>query len=140
MNYWWRRNDKLFMFNSTATNGAYNTTGEDTTKLEATGGTERWRRAMQTDNGMSHGRATLTDILEKREVRLGLIEAINLKLAFSSEAEQLEVEALSNRALDHKCGFDRKHRLMIYALALAPDQVSWSFKLRERIHRLLHQH
>jgi hypothetical protein len=95
---------------------------------------------MQPDSGVSDERATLTDMLEKREVRLGLIEAINAKLAFSNEDEQLKVEALSNRALDPKCGFDRKHRLMIYALALAPDQVGWVFKLRERFHRLVHHH
>jgi hypothetical protein len=59
---------------------------------------------------------------------------------FISEQEQFEVEILSNRALHPQCDFDRKHRLMLYALALAPDQVSWSFKLRERIHRLLHGH
>jgi hypothetical protein len=82
----------------------------------------------------------LSGILEKREVLQALREAINSKLAFCTEQEYLEVEALSNRAFNPHCTFDRKHRLMIYALALAPDQVDWSFKLRERVHRLIHRH
>jgi hypothetical protein len=76
----------------------------------------------------------LTEILQKREVLLGLKEAINQSLVYSSEKEQLKVDVLSHRALHPQCSFDRKHRLMIFALALAPDQVSWIFKLRERIH------
>jgi hypothetical protein len=86
---------------------------------------------------MSDGGQTLAEILEKQEVLLGLKEAINTKLAFCSEEEQAKIESLSNRALHSQCSFDRKHRLMIYALALAPDQVDWIFKIRERLHRLL---
>jgi hypothetical protein len=89
---------------------------------------------------MSEEPPTLTEILQKREVLLGLKEAINQSLVYSSEEKQLKVEALSNRALHPECSFDFKHQLMIYALALAPEQVSWIFKLRERIHRLLCHH
>jgi hypothetical protein len=89
---------------------------------------------------MSDEQPTLDDIIERRDVLLGLKEAIAIRLAYTSGKEELEVEALSNRAIHPQCEFDRKHRLMIYALALAPDQVSWSFKLREKIHRLLHNH
>jgi hypothetical protein len=83
---------------------------------------------------------TLDEIIERRDILLGLKQAIDVRLAFISEEEQLEVETLSNRAPHSQCDFDRKHRLMLFALALAPDQVSWSFKLRERIHRLLQGH
>ena len=90
---------------------------------------------------MSNDRAALDDILQEGEVLLGLQEAINTRLACSGSVdEQLAVESLSNRALHPQCSFDKKHRLMIYALALAPDQISWSFKLRERLHRFLHNH
>ena len=87
---------------------------------------------------MPDKRPTLTEILEKREILAGLKEAINQRLVYCSEDERLIVEALSNRALQPVCGWDRKHRLMLYALALAPDHVSRIFKLRERVHRLLY--
>ena len=89
---------------------------------------------------MSDIRNRLNEILEKPEVVLGLKQVANIRLAFCSEEEQFEVEALTQRALHPQCSFDREHRLMLYALAVAPDQVSWSFRLRERIHRLLHKH
>lgn len=93
---------------------------------------------MRKAKDMPDGRSKLNDILEKPEVVLGLKEAINRRLAFCSEEEYLEVEGLSKRALNPQCSFDREYRLMIYALALAPDQVDWIFKLRERLHRLIH--
>jgi hypothetical protein len=89
---------------------------------------------------MSDIRDRLNEVLEKREVVFALKEVANIRLAFCSEEEQLEVEALTQRALHPQCAFDREHRLMLYALAVAPDQVGWSFRLRERIHRLLHKH
>jgi hypothetical protein len=89
---------------------------------------------------MLHERPTLAEILDKREIQLGLKEAIHQRLVYSSEEEALKVEALSRRALNPRCDFDRKHRLMICALALAPDQVGWIFKLQERIHRLFCHH
>jgi hypothetical protein len=89
---------------------------------------------------MSDQQPIVSEFLEKREVLLGLKEAIYTRIANSSEEAQCKIEDLSNRALHPQCRFDRKHRLMIYALAVAPDQVSWSFKLRERLHRLLHKH
>jgi hypothetical protein len=89
---------------------------------------------------MSDIPAALDAILEKREVLLGLKEAVNVRLAYCTEEERSRVEDLSNRALRPQCTFDREHRLMLYALALAPDQVGWSFKLQEGLHRLLHKH
>jgi hypothetical protein len=86
---------------------------------------------------MSSNQVTLNHILEKKEVLLSLKEAVKVRLAYSNEDEQMDVESLSNRALYPQCSFDRRHRLMILALALAPDQVTWSFRLREKLHRLI---
>lgn len=87
---------------------------------------------------MPDERPTLSEILEKGEILLGLKEAIHQRLVYCTEDERLIVEALSNRILQPACSWDRKHRLMLYALALAPDHVSRIFKLRERVHRLLY--
>jgi hypothetical protein len=89
-----------------------------------------------TGKGMSYKRPTLTELLEKREILLELNETIDKRLVYCSEEEALRVEALKKRALYPECNFARKHRLMLYALAVAPDRVSWIFKLRERIHRI----
>jgi hypothetical protein len=82
---------------------------------------------------------SLDQILKKQEVIVGLKEIVWTRLLFCSERERSEVEALSGRALNPQCSFDREHRLMLYALAVAPDQVGWSFKLKERVHRLFHK-
>ncbi len=92
-----------------------------------------------TGKSIADQRPTLTEILEKSEILLELKQAINQRLVYCSEEEWLKVETLSNRVLEPACKWDRKHRLMLYALAVAPDQVSWIFKLRERVHRLLHR-
>jgi hypothetical protein len=77
---------------------------------------------------------------EKLQALLSLKESIEARLGNISKEEQMEVEALSKRAITPQCAFDRKHREEIYALALFPDTVSWFFKLRERLHRLIHHH
>jgi hypothetical protein len=64
--------------------------------------------------------------------------AIKERITNVSNEEQREIDALIQRALEPQCGFDRKHARLLYALALVPDHVSWYLKLRERIHRLLH--
>ncbi len=87
---------------------------------------------------MSFERITLNEILEDREILQGLREAVQRRLAFSDETEHEKVHALTNRAMHPECSFDRKHRLMLCALALAPEEVGWAFKLRERIHRVLY--
>jgi hypothetical protein len=88
---------------------------------------------------MPDAMARLNAIFEKREVRFGLRETVIKRLSYSSEEEQLEGEGLLNRALNPQCSFDRKNQLMLCALAVCPDQVGWSFKLRERLHRLFHE-
>jgi hypothetical protein len=82
----------------------------------------------------------LDDLLEQRDRLLRLQAAIEERLSKATEQEKLEVEALSKRAISHKCAFDRKHRKQLYQLALFPNSVGWGFKLRERLHRLLHDH
>jgi hypothetical protein len=87
---------------------------------------------------MSEARSSLHEILDMREVQLGLQEAILQRLACSCDEEHARVQGLWLRARHPECKFDRKHRMMIYALALAPDQTGWVFKLQERLHRLLY--
>jgi hypothetical protein len=74
---------------------------------------------------------------EKEEASLK--EAVNEALAYCNEEERSQREALLNRALHPQCDFDRGHRLMLYALALVPEQVSWGFKVREAVHSLFHK-
>ena len=81
------------------------------------------------------------DQIEQRiEALTRLKEDIEKRLANASDEEKIEVEALSKRALSPQCSFDRKHREQLYALALYPETVNWYFKLRERLHRLVHHH
>lgn len=82
----------------------------------------------------------LNDLLERRDTLLRLQDAIKERLSTATEQEKLEIEALSKRAIEPKCGFDRRHRELLYQLALFPNRVSWHFRLRERLHRLIHDH
>ena len=83
---------------------------------------------------------TVEELRAKLENLESLKDAIQARLDNASEAVKLEVEALSKRAINPQCSFDRRHREELYALALFPDQASWFFKLRERIHRMVHHH
>jgi hypothetical protein len=83
--------------------------------------------------------AMLDNILEKKEVRLSLRRAANETLAYCNAEERPERQNLLDRALRPQCEFDRRNRLMLYALAVAPEQVGWKFKMRERCHRLFHK-
>jgi len=85
-------------------------------------------------------RDKLDDLLEQQDRLLRLQAAIKERLSTATEQEKLEVEALSKRAINPECAFDRKHREQLYQLALFPNTVSWRFKLRERLHRLIHDH
>lgn len=84
----------------------------------------------------------LDDLLEQpSQTALFLLQAaIGERLSKATEEEKLEIEALSKRAISPKCAFDRKHRKRLYQLALSPNSVGWVFKIRERVHRLLHDH
>jgi hypothetical protein len=63
------------------------------------------------------------ELLEGRDNLLQLQEAIKNRLANASAEEKLEIESLSKRANEPSCSFDRKHRKMLYSLALFPEQV-----------------
>jgi hypothetical protein len=89
---------------------------------------------------MSDEQPTIEELLEQRDSLQLLKEAIEKRIANISEVEKLEVSALSSRAIHPQCSFDRKHSKMLYLLALMPERVSWHFKLRETIHRLIHHH
>lgn len=58
--------------------------------------------------------------------------------SFKNEEEKLEVQSLIRQAFGEECAFDRKNKLKLLTLAISPHEVSWSFKLRERIHRFIH--
>ncbi len=60
--------------------------------------------------------------------------------SIKSKAEEKEVTMLFNRYAQPECEFDRKHGAKLAQLALKPDEVSWYWKLRERIHRVVHHH
>ena len=82
----------------------------------------------------------LSELVRQRDSLLTLQEAMKNRLQNLSREEALEVESLSERAIHPKCNFDRKHSETLYEMALFPDQVSWLFKLREKLHRILHHH
>ncbi len=79
-------------------------------------------------------------LIEKRNALLRLQEAIEKRIAGVSKEEQREIDALVKRSFDPKCAFDRKHTELLYTLALTPQTVGWYWKLRERIHRVVHHH
>ena len=80
-------------------------------------------------------------LIAKMELAHQLQRTIGERLAsFKSEEEKREADALITRVFAEDCAFDRKHKYALFLLAIAPQQVSWRFKLRERLHRLLHHH
>jgi hypothetical protein len=94
----------------------------------------------QSRENMPKEQPTLNELLDRRESLLSLKETLEKRLANVSEEEKLEITAISERALNPKCSFDRNHSRTLYLLALMPEQVSWQFKLREKIHRIIHHH
>jgi hypothetical protein len=83
---------------------------------------------------------SLRELIEGRDTLLGLKEAIEKRIANISKEEQREVDSLVSRSFNPQCTFDRKHRDRLYKLALFPEQSGWYFKLREQLHRLIHDH
>jgi hypothetical protein len=83
---------------------------------------------------------SLSELLEKREALLALKAAIEKRIANVSEEEQREIDALVSRSFDPQCSFDRKQARLLYSLALDPKSVGLYWKLRERLHRLIHHH
>jgi hypothetical protein len=63
---------------------------------------------------------TVPELLEERESLLQLKEAMEKRLANIHGKEEQREEALSERALNPQCTFDRQHTEMLYTLALFP--------------------
>lgn len=57
-----------------------------------------------------------------------------------NETEKRESDALIKRPFNPECAFDRKYSMELAALAIAPHEVGWFWKLRERIHWVVHHH
>ena len=83
---------------------------------------------------------SVQELIAERDSLVALKEAIAKRIENISKEEQMEADALVKRSFDPQCTFDRKNRHNLYHLALAPEQVSWYFKLRERLHRFVHHH
>jgi hypothetical protein len=98
-------------------------------------------RYAHADSVSSRGEKTNLETLEVIEA-LNRIEqaARERSKAIKSPDEDKEVTMLLNRAVLPECEFDRKHSSMLAALALKPNEVSWYWKLRERVHRIVHHH
>jgi len=98
-------------------------------------------RHMHADSISPSGKRTNLEALEAIEA-LTLVEeaAQERSESIKSEAEKQEVDMLIRRSFNPECEFDRKYSAIIAALALKPDEVSWYWKLRERIHRFVHHH
>jgi hypothetical protein len=83
---------------------------------------------------------SLRELIEDRDSLVRLRDAVDKRIANISKEEQMEVDSLVRRSFDPQCTFDRKHRDRLYKLALFPEQSGWYFKLREQLHRLIHDH
>lgn len=98
-------------------------------------------RHMHADSISPSGKMTNIEALETIEALTRVEEAARERTkTIKSEAEQQEVNMLIKRSLNPECEFDRKHSTMLAALAIKPDEVSWYWKLRERLHRIIHHH
>jgi len=80
---------------------------------------------------------SLDELIARRDDLIRLQEAMQKRLASATKEEQLELEALSKRAIKPECSFDRKApRTLVCIGALSGSY----WKLRERIHRAVHHH
>jgi hypothetical protein len=59
-------------------------------------------------------------------------------VAVRSEKERRQVDNLVDRAFDPPCKWDRKNSVRLLLLALKPDKATVAFKLRERVHHMIH--
>ena len=85
------------------------------------------------------------DSLQEKFQKVLALEDLQDKIAlrmnsFKSEEEKQQVNSLIRRAFSGECEFDRRHKADLITLAIAPHEVSWQFKLRERLHRYIHHH
>jgi hypothetical protein len=105
------------------------------------GAAESVIRYAHADSISPDGKTTNLETLETIEA-LDVLEkaARERSKTIKSPAEDKEVTMLLNRAVQPECEFDRRHSARLAQLALRPDTVSWYWKLRERIHRIVHHH
>jgi hypothetical protein len=98
-------------------------------------------RYMYADSISPDGKMTNLEALETIEALAHVEDACRERMkSIKNEAEKKEVSMLIDRSFQPKCEFDRKHSSLLATLAIKPDEVSWYWKLRERIHRVVHHH
>jgi hypothetical protein len=116
--------------------------GPDRIVERLTGGdAESVLRVAHADGPTADATMTNLEALETIEALNNIEDACRERMkSVKDEAESKELARLIDRAFQPKCAFDRKHSTMLAALAIKPDEVSWYWKLRERIHRLVHHH
>jgi hypothetical protein len=87
------------------------------------------------------GKGTNLEALEAIEALTRIEDAIRERMkTVKNETEKKELDALIKRSFNPECAFDRKYSNQLAALAIAPHEVGWFWKLRERIHRVVHHH
>jgi hypothetical protein len=98
-------------------------------------------RFAHADSASPDGKITNLETLKTIEA-LDAVEkaARERSKSIRSESERAEVNMLIDRSFQPKCEFDRKHSILLATLAIKPDEVSWYWRLRERIHRIVHHH
>lgn len=105
------------------------------------GAAESVIRHAHADSISPGGTMTNLEALETIEALNRVAEAARERSkSIKSEAEQKEVNTLIQRSLNPQCEFDRRHATKLATLAIKPNEVSWYWKLRERIHRVVHPH
>ncbi len=89
------------------------------------------------DSLSASGDMTNLEALEAIEAITHVEEAVRERMkAVKSEAEKKELDSLIARSFPPKCAFDRRYSTKLLTLAIKPDEVSWFWKLRERLHRV----
>jgi hypothetical protein len=98
-------------------------------------------RVMHADSLSAGGKMTNLEALMTIEALSHVEDAIRERMKrVKNEAEKKELDVLIKRSFNPECAFDRKYSKELVTLAIAPREVSWSWKLRERIHRVVHHH
>jgi hypothetical protein len=98
-------------------------------------------RVMHADGPSPSGKGTNLESLEASESLRRIKDAVTERMKLVTDpTEKRELDALIARSFSPKCAFDRKHGHILFDLAIDPQRVSLYWKLRERLHRLVHHH
>jgi hypothetical protein len=98
-------------------------------------------RGMQCSKIWRMAEVSPRELFKKKLALEHIQETIARRMAnLTSEEARREADSLVRRAFGGGCEFDRKHQVELLTLAIAPHEVSWQFKLRERLHRLIRRH